>query len=73
MNNEKVYLTFPTNPQISFILKKIAHEAGKTQPELINEICENYVKEYLLSIIDQELDIIPAPGPAGAGEPEAEK
>ena len=73
MKNNKVYLTFPTEPRLSIILKKIAHDQGKTQPELINEICESYVKKHLLDVIEQELNMAPAPGPAGAEEPEAEK
>lgn len=51
---DKVYLTFATSPQLSDVLKTIALEMGKTQPELINEICENYVKKHLLDIIEKE-------------------
>ncbi len=53
--NKPVYLTFSTDPQISFLLKDIAHKMGKTQPELINEICNDYIKKYLLERIEQEL------------------
>ena len=45
---EKVYLTFPTDPETSFILKDLAHRMGKTQPELINEICKEYIEDLLL-------------------------
>ena len=51
--NSKVYLTFPTDPFISDMLKVIAHSIGKTQPELINEICEGYV-ENALSILEEK-------------------
>lgn len=43
MNNKKVYLTFPTDPETAFILKDFAHRMGKTQPELINEICKDFI------------------------------
>ena len=44
---DKVYLTFPTDPETAYALKTFAHKMGKTQPELINEICKNFVNEIL--------------------------
>lgn len=52
--SKPVYLTFPADPQISLLLKDIAHKMGKTQPELISEICIDYVKYYLLDLIEKE-------------------
>lgn len=51
----KVYLTFPTEPEISLLLKKVANDMGKTQPELIEEICKDFLKELLLNQIDSEI------------------
>lgn len=48
------YLTFPIDALASDLLKKIAHDMGKTQPELLNEICNNYIQNYLLEHIEME-------------------
>lgn len=47
MKEEKVYLTFPTDRETSEFLKAFAKMAGKTQPELINEICQDFKKMVL--------------------------
>ena len=53
MNNEKVYLTFPTDRETSFILKDVARRMGKTQPELINEICKDFIENLLAYLIEK--------------------
>lgn len=47
MKQKKVYLTFPTDPETAFILKDFAHRIGKTQPELINEICKDFIENLI--------------------------
>ena len=42
-----IYLTFKTDYETHFLLKEIAHKLGKTQPEFINEICQEYVKSII--------------------------
>lgn len=54
--NKPIYLSFPADPQLSFLLKDIANKLGKTQPELIKDICSDYVKKYLLDLIEKELN-----------------
>ena len=54
--NQKVYLTFPTDPKISIMLNSIADNMGKTQPELIETICKEYIQTYLLDIIENEIN-----------------
>lgn len=44
MNNYDVHLTFKTDKATSEILKLIAHKLGKSQPELINEICKDFIE-----------------------------
>lgn len=44
MNNYDVYLTFKTDKATSEILKFIAHKLGKSQPDLINEICKDFIE-----------------------------
>lgn len=51
----KVYLTFQTDRLTSELLKVIAHKIGKTQPELINAICESYIENILEIIEEKEL------------------
>ena len=51
----KVYLTFQTDLATSEILKRIAHEMGKTQPQLIDDICKEFIQELLLDQIEKEL------------------
>lgn len=51
--NEKVYLTFKTDRGTSEMLKLIAHKMGKSQPELIDEICHDFIKQ-ILSFVEEE-------------------
>lgn len=44
MKYDKVYITFNTKRETSEFLKSFAHLCGKTQPELINEICEDFIE-----------------------------
>lgn len=55
MKNGKVYLSFQTDVATSKILKKIADDMGKTQPQLIDEVCKDFIKELLLDQIEKEL------------------
>lgn len=57
MNNKTVYLTFPTDPETAYMLKDIAKRMNKTQPELINEICKDFI-ENLLSYLKEQEQII---------------
>lgn len=68
MKSKKVYLTFPTDPETSFLLKELAHKMGKTQPDLINEICKDFVKN-LLSYLEEQGNYQSTPAP-GQNEPE---
>ena len=52
-NTQDVYVTFKTHPLTCSLLKTIAHKMGKTQPELINEICEGYI-ENVLSTLEEK-------------------
>jgi len=45
MKKDIKYLTFPTTEEISIKLKMIAHMMNKTQPELIAEICEDFIND----------------------------
>lgn len=45
MKNEYVYLTFKTDKEISKLLTMLAHAQGTTQPDLINQLCINYINE----------------------------
>lgn len=42
-NNESCYLTFKTDIMTAHLLTALAHQEGKTQPELINDICKIYI------------------------------
>lgn len=56
MNNSKnqiVYLSFPTKPEVSFLLSKIARNMGMTQPELINALCIDFLEETLSVLKDK--------------------
>ena len=44
MIEQKVNITFKTNKSTSDLLKFIAHKCNMTQPELINEICEEFIE-----------------------------
>lgn len=54
MKNENIYLTFKTDKETAWLLTQIAHKFGKTQPELINKICQNYIIS-LLNEVDKDL------------------
>lgn len=48
MKNDYVYLTFKTDRDTHEFLKMMANAMGKTQPEIIDEICKdfiNFIKE----------------------------
>lgn len=49
MEKETIYLTFKTDRMTSWHLKNIAHLLGKSQPELINEICKKFISTVLSS------------------------
>lgn len=55
MSSKNVYLTFPTDPETAFLLKKIANGMGMTQPELINELCKGFIED-LANIAKEKLD-----------------
>lgn len=44
MKTDYVYITFKTDRETSEILKLLAHYYGKTQPELIEELCKDHIK-----------------------------
>lgn len=44
MNNEKIYLTFPTDRRTAYLLKEMAKGFKMTQPELINIICKDFIR-----------------------------
>jgi len=44
---KEVHLTFKTDYETHYLLKTLAHMLGKTQPEFINEICQDYVKSLI--------------------------
>lgn len=52
--NDKVYLTFPTDRETAYILKDFAHRMGKTQPELINEICKDFIENLIAFLQEQD-------------------
>ena len=43
-NDNEVHLSFKTDRKTSDTLKLFAHSMGKTQPELIEEICKDFIK-----------------------------
>lgn len=51
---DKIYLTFPTDPETAYALKTFAHKMGMTQPQLINEICKDFIKTILEFVKDYE-------------------
>ena len=53
---EKVYLTFKTDRATSELLKRIAIKMGMSQPELIDEICHDFI-EHFLSFIEKDKGI----------------
>ena len=53
--NEEVYLTFKTPRHVSEFLKFVAHKTGKSQPKLIDEICQDFVKD-MLAIAEEEME-----------------
>ena len=54
MENYSVHLTFKTDKITSEILKLIAHKYQMTQPELINEICKDFINEYKIAHCTKE-------------------
>lgn len=50
----EVYVTFKTTRGISKLITNFAHEMGKTQTELLNELCLTFIKATLLDEIQQE-------------------
>lgn len=52
--NEEVYLTFKTPRHVSEFLKFVAHKKGKSQPKLIDEICQKYIRE-MLEMAEEEM------------------
>ena len=44
---KKVYVTFSTEPETCGLLTEIAKSMGKTQPELIEEICKGFITRTL--------------------------
>lgn len=50
MKNDKVFLTFETDRKTSWLLKSIAHSFNMTQPELINDICKDFIDNILKEI-----------------------
>lgn len=52
MNEEIVYLTFPTNKGTANLLTELAHIQGKTQPKLLDEICQTYIQNKLIQFIE---------------------
>lgn len=44
MKQDKVYLTFSTDRETAYMLKELAHIYGKTQPELIEELCKDHIE-----------------------------
>lgn len=50
----EVYVTFKTKRGISKLITEIAHETDKTQSELLNELCLNFIKATLLDEIQLE-------------------
>ena len=51
-NKQVVYLSFPAKPEVSLMLKRIAHSAGMTQPELINTICIDFISS-TISVLEE--------------------
>ena len=50
---QTVHLTFPTSRKTAYTLTKLAKQFGKTQPELLNDICQEYISETMLLIIEK--------------------
>ena len=44
MRSDTVYITFKTDRETSETLKLLAHFYGKTQPELIEQLCKDHIK-----------------------------
>lgn len=55
MKQDRVYVTFPTHPMTNALLTTIAHKMGKTQPQLLNEICESYIESILEELEEKGL------------------
>ena len=63
---EKCHITFPSDKGTAHLITELAHIQGITQPQLLQQICQNYIAskmaeimtkipaETLLEIIEQE-------------------
>lgn len=47
---EKVWLSFQTDRETSWLLKEFAHKMGMSQPEFINRICQGYIHALLADL-----------------------
>lgn len=56
--NKPFYVSFPIEPELNLILKAIAQKQGKTHPELLHEICTEYIRSQMLDEIEKELNVI---------------
>lgn len=45
MKAKDIYLTFKTDEVTAYWLKTIAKTLKKTQPELINDICKDFIED----------------------------
>ena len=50
-HQEKCHLTFPTDKGTAHLLTQIAHLQGMTQPQLLHQICQAYVKEKAIDLL----------------------
>lgn len=58
MKKDTVHLTFETDRSTSEMLKFFAHNMGKKQPELINEICKDFI-EMMCNYLDEKMKETP--------------
>ena len=54
MKNEEVHITFKTDKETAHLLTQIAHLYGKTQSELINELCKDHIEDIKAFIKSQD-------------------
>ena len=54
-SKSKVHLTFATDKETSETLKWIAHKCNKSQPELIESICKDFIAS-IEELAKQELE-----------------
>ena len=50
MNEEIVYLTFPTTKKTAHAITELAHVQGTTQPKLLDKICQDYIQESMIKM-----------------------